>query len=169
MIYVLAVFLPPLGLLLNGQPFSAIFNLVLIVFCFIFGWIFPVLFAVPSLALIAADASLADGLYIAVLDALRGDVFAGAYLREGDEVTELAPVKLVPQSALAHEAAQLHATIVGPEEHPRTIPRAANVVRLGAWLALEPVSLAAWEPDYGRLAEAQVKWEQAHGRPLPVA
>jgi tRNA threonylcarbamoyladenosine biosynthesis protein TsaB len=127
------------------------------------------LFAVPSLALIAADASLADGLYIAVLDALRGDVFAGAYLREGDEVTELAPVKLVPQSVLAHEAAQLHATIVGPEEHPRTIPRAANVVRLGAWLALEPVSLAAWEPDYGRLAEAQVKWEQAHGRPLPVA
>ena len=48
-------------------------------------------------------------------------------------------------------------------------PRAANVVRLGQWLALPPVSLAAWEPDYGRLAEAQVKWERAHGRPLPVA
>ena len=32
MIYVLAVLLPPLGLLLNGQPFSAIFNLVLVVF-----------------------------------------------------------------------------------------------------------------------------------------
>jgi len=30
MIYVLAALLPPLGLLLNGQPFSAIFNLVLI-------------------------------------------------------------------------------------------------------------------------------------------
>src|SRR3954453_3832031 len=30
MTYILAVFLPPLGLLLNGQPFSAIFNLVLI-------------------------------------------------------------------------------------------------------------------------------------------
>jgi hypothetical protein len=40
MIYVLAALLPPLGLLLNGQPFSAIFNLVLIVFCAIFGWFF---------------------------------------------------------------------------------------------------------------------------------
>jgi tRNA threonylcarbamoyladenosine biosynthesis protein TsaB len=127
------------------------------------------LLAVPSLALIAGDPSLADGSYLAVIDALRGDVFAGTYLREGDVVTELAPVRLVAREALAREAAAMHATVIGPEEHPRTPPRAANVVRLGAWLALEPVSLAAWEPDYGRLAEAQVKWEQAHGRPLPVA
>ena len=41
MIYVLAALLPPLGLLLNGQPFSAIFNLVLIVICVVFGLIFP--------------------------------------------------------------------------------------------------------------------------------
>jgi tRNA threonylcarbamoyladenosine biosynthesis protein TsaB len=30
-----------------------------------------------------------------------------------------------------------------------------------------PVDLASWEPEYGRLAEAQVRWEAAHGRPLP--
>ena len=48
MIYVLAALLPPLGLLLNGQPFSAIFNLVLIVFCAILGLIFHVLLLVPS-------------------------------------------------------------------------------------------------------------------------
>ena len=48
MIYVLAALLPPLGLLLNGQPFSAILNLVLIVFCVIFGLIFHVLLLVPS-------------------------------------------------------------------------------------------------------------------------
>ena len=55
MIYVLAALLPPLGLLLNGQPFSAIFNVVLIVFCLIFGLIFNVLLLVPSAhALIAA-------------------------------------------------------------------------------------------------------------------
>jgi len=48
MIYILAALLPPLGLLLNGQPFSAIFNLVLIVVCVLFGLIFPVLFLVPS-------------------------------------------------------------------------------------------------------------------------
>jgi len=48
MIYVLAALVPPLGLLLNGQPFSAIFNLVLIVFCVVFGLIFHVLLLVPS-------------------------------------------------------------------------------------------------------------------------
>jgi hypothetical protein len=47
-IYVLAALLPPIGLLLNGQPFSAIFNLVLIVFCAIFGLFFHVLLLVPS-------------------------------------------------------------------------------------------------------------------------
>jgi uncharacterized membrane protein YqaE (UPF0057 family) len=49
MIYILAFLLPPLGLLLNGQPFSAIFNLVLMMFCLIFGLIFPALWLVPSI------------------------------------------------------------------------------------------------------------------------
>jgi tRNA threonylcarbamoyladenosine biosynthesis protein TsaB len=127
------------------------------------------LYAVPSLALIAGDASLANGVYLAVLDALRGDVFAAAYSRADDAVAELAPVRLVARDSLAREAARLQATVIGPEERPRTNPRAANMMRLGVWLAQPPVSLAAWEPDYGRLAEAQVKWEQAHGRPLPVS
>jgi hypothetical protein len=48
MIYVLSALLPPIGLLLNGQPFSAIFNLFLIVFCVIFGLFFHVLLLVPS-------------------------------------------------------------------------------------------------------------------------
>jgi hypothetical protein len=48
MIYILAIFLPPLALLLNGQPFSAIFNGLLIVPCLIFGLIFHPLLLVPS-------------------------------------------------------------------------------------------------------------------------
>ncbi len=48
MSYVLAALLPPLGLLLNGQPFSAIFNVVLIAFCLVFGLIFHILLLVPS-------------------------------------------------------------------------------------------------------------------------
>jgi hypothetical protein len=48
MIYALAALLPPLGLLLNGQPFSAIFNVLLIVFCAIFGLFFHILLLVPS-------------------------------------------------------------------------------------------------------------------------
>jgi hypothetical protein len=54
MIYILAVFLPPLALLLNGQPFAAIFNLALIVPCLVFGLIFHVLWLVPSLHAIIA-------------------------------------------------------------------------------------------------------------------
>ena len=48
MIYLLAALLPPIGLIVNGQPFAAIFNLVLIVPCVIFGLIFHVLLLVPS-------------------------------------------------------------------------------------------------------------------------
>jgi hypothetical protein len=48
MIYVLAALLPPVGLLFNGQPFAAIFNLILIPFCVILGLVFHVLLLVPS-------------------------------------------------------------------------------------------------------------------------
>jgi hypothetical protein len=48
MIYLLAIFLPPLALLLNGQPFAAILNVFLIVPCLILGLIFHPLLIVPS-------------------------------------------------------------------------------------------------------------------------
>jgi hypothetical protein len=48
MIYILAVLLPPLALLLNGQPFSAVLNLILIVPCILLGFVFPLLWLVPS-------------------------------------------------------------------------------------------------------------------------
>jgi uncharacterized membrane protein YqaE (UPF0057 family) len=71
MIYILAIFLPPLGLLLNGQPFSAILNVVLLVLCFIFGWIFPVLFAVPSLhAVLAIAMKREDRKHREIVDAI---------------------------------------------------------------------------------------------------
>jgi uncharacterized membrane protein YqaE (UPF0057 family) len=54
MIYLLAVFLPPLALLLNGQPFSAILNLLMIVPCFVLGLIFNVLLFVPSIHAVIA-------------------------------------------------------------------------------------------------------------------
>ena len=72
MIYVLAALMPPLGLLLNGQPFSAIFNVVLIVVCIIFGLIFPILFLVPSAhALIAVHMRREDRKHAEVVDAIR--------------------------------------------------------------------------------------------------
>ena len=54
MIYIVAALLPPLALLLNGQPFSAVLNLVLIVPCLIFGLVFHVLLLVPSLHAVIA-------------------------------------------------------------------------------------------------------------------
>ncbi|MBN8919914.1 MAG: hypothetical protein J0H62_04285 [Rhizobiales bacterium] len=72
MIYILAFFLPPLGLLLNGQPFAAILNLVLLVCCVVFGLIFPVLFLVPSLhGIIAVHMRREDRKHREVVEAIR--------------------------------------------------------------------------------------------------
>jgi hypothetical protein len=50
MIYLLAIFVPPVGLLFNGQPLSALLNLALIVPCLAIGLLFfPILLLVPSL------------------------------------------------------------------------------------------------------------------------
>ena len=54
MIYLLAVFIPPLGLLLSGQPFAAILNAALIIPCLLFGLVFHVLLLVPSLHAVIA-------------------------------------------------------------------------------------------------------------------
>lgn len=71
-IYVLAALLPPLGLLLNGQPFSALFNLVLIAFCAIFGLIFHVLLVEPSAhAVIAVHMKREERRHREVVEAIR--------------------------------------------------------------------------------------------------
>jgi len=71
MIYILAFLLPPLGLLLNGQPFSAIFNLVLIVPCLLFGLIFPVLWLVPSIhGVVAVHMRREDRRHREIVDAI---------------------------------------------------------------------------------------------------
>jgi len=72
MIYLLAALLPPLGLLLNGQPFSAVFNLLLLVVCLILGLFFHVLLLVPSAhALIAVHMKREDRRHREVVEAIR--------------------------------------------------------------------------------------------------
>jgi hypothetical protein len=72
MIYALAALVPPLGLLFNGQPFSAILNVLLIVFCLIFGIFFHILLLVPSAhALIAVHMKREDRRHREVVDAIR--------------------------------------------------------------------------------------------------
>jgi hypothetical protein len=72
MIYILAALLPPLGLLFNGQPFAAIFNVILMVFCAVFGLFFHFLLLVPSAhALIAVHMKRERRMHREVVDAIR--------------------------------------------------------------------------------------------------
>lgn len=71
MIYILAFLVPPLGLLFNGQPFSAVLSVMLITLCFIFGWIFPVLFLVPSIhGVVAVHMEREDRKHREIVDAI---------------------------------------------------------------------------------------------------
>jgi hypothetical protein len=87
------------------------------------------------------------------------------------EVHAVTPTWLVPSATVAAVAAEHGARPVGPGQAAHSIdPHARAAARLGALIeATPPADLAGWEPAYGRLAEAQVKWEAAHGRPLAAS
>jgi tRNA threonylcarbamoyladenosine biosynthesis protein TsaB len=126
---------------------------------------------VSSLALLVASRPLPPGLYLAALDALRGEHYVERYEVAADgAIAAVAPTTLVGSAELGRTAERLGATLLvaGPGgEGPA--PHARGAARLGALLAASgPADLARWEPAYGRLAEAQVKWEAAHGQPLQV-
>lgn len=128
------------------------------------------LFEVPSLALLVAGNALAGGRYLAVLDAMREEAYVAGYERTPTGLREIAPFALIPRSAVAARAEALSARAVGPAEPEPLWPHARGVALLAASLeGAVPVDLAAWEPQYGRLAEAQVRWEREHGRPLAGA
>jgi len=64
MIYILAVLVPPLALLLNGQPFSALLNLIILLPCLILGvLLFPItsfVLFIPSIHAVIAIAMKRD-------------------------------------------------------------------------------------------------------------
>lgn len=122
-----------------------------------------------SLALVVAGAlDIRPGAYLAVLDAMRGERFVAPFTRAaGGSLTVLGPAARVTHEAAVEAALRDGAIAIGPLEQLAAMPHARGVaplldsiVRSGA------VSVDAWEPVYGRLAEAQVKWEAAHGRSL---
>ena len=127
------------------------------------------LYPVSSLLLIVAGAQPlpAPGRYVAVLDAMRGDVFAAVYSVTEDAITSESPTTIVARAALAGFAREHAAKAIGPAENVLGSPHARGAARLGHLTPWPPpADLATWEPNYGRLAEAQVKWEAAHGRAL---
>lgn len=145
------------------------------------------LWAVSSLAALAHDgvAALADqqlfpyldGLIVAVLDARRGEVFAGCYqattardpLTLVDTERVLAPAELAPwvtqlangrPVAYAGDAIDAHAEVLAPLADtwmpPRT-PSGASVAQLALAGSRTDV-LTGGAPTYIRLAEAEVKY-----------
>jgi tRNA threonylcarbamoyladenosine biosynthesis protein TsaB len=129
------------------------------------------LFAVSSLLLTVSGARphLPPGEYLSVLDAMRAEVFAARVLAgpEGS-ATQVEPTTIFNGDQLREFAAGHDAVrIVGPGQEGDWHPHARGVAGvISALIEAGPVDLASWEPDYGRLAEAQVRWEAAHGRPL---
>jgi tRNA threonylcarbamoyladenosine biosynthesis protein TsaB len=128
------------------------------------------LFALSSLALLAgAEGAPSAGRYLAVLDALREESYVGGYQVEGGGVSEFFSERLVRQSEVEQLASSLGAVTVGPGRAIDRAPHARGAVALESMITESgPVDLASWEPRYGRKAEAQMRWEASHQRPLPL-
>lgn len=112
----------------------------------------PVL-AIPSLLLVAAEAAPpgTDRVVVAA-DALRGEWYVQSMHRATDGWRQDGEVHLASAPPAGAMTGRPH----------------ARAVRACSPAAFTPVDLAAWEPAYGRLAEAQVRWESTHGKPLPA-
>lgn len=128
------------------------------------------LFPVPSLLLILAATNRSDGLWMCAMPAMRGEVFAALYKVEGGNILQQAETQILSDAALRDDAERLGAKLVGPAHDEEETPHARGVARvLDQAIERGACDIDSWEPTYGRLAEAQVKWEAAHGRPLSAA
>jgi len=145
---------------------------------------FP-LWTAPSLMVSAAGVARAGDTVLAVSNALRGEVYAAAYRFEGETIRELLPPSvyrpddlvarglavsrlvgdLPPALARTVEAGAGQTLVTSPEGAPRARTLLGLVDRSGGATRVKRVE--GWEPLYGRPAEAQARWEMAHGRPLP--
>lgn len=126
------------------------------------------LFAVPSLALMRPKGrtGLQAGRWMAVLDAMRGDLYAALLdVDEDGRVSASSPVRLIAAVDAERVALEFDARLLGIAPGVDAAPRAGALATVATALVAE-VPLTSWEPAYGRLAEAQVKWEAAHGRAL---
>ena len=141
------------------------------------------LVAIPSLlgAAHAAGVNVAAACY----DALRGEVFGAVYAFENGQVNTIVAPELftIPMLVVRTHRSPDLAVGDGAELDRETVvawtgrapigiaalpPIAGSLVALvGYEGAQSPLDRSLGEPVYGRPAEAQVKWEASHGRPLP--
>jgi len=128
------------------------------------------LFAVSSLLLTVTGARppLPSGEYLSVLDAMRGEFYAARIALHQGVASQTEPPTIISSERLDDfRVADYMLKVIGPGQQIDAHPHARGVAPLLEALIHDgPVDLASWEPDYGRLAEAQVRWEAAHGRKL---
>ena len=128
------------------------------------------LFVAPSPLLIVSGAEppFAPGTYVAILDAMRGDVFSLVVTVDASGVFRSAEYVLEPCAAAEARAKSLGAVVVGPSAPGAHAPHARGFAPLFRQGLVARVDLDTWEPDYGRKAEAQVRWERDHGQALEM-
>ena len=143
------------------------------------------LVAIPALAAAAASAAAVLGPVpiAACFDALRGQVFGAVYVLRPERLeVVVAPGLWTPEELIAASAERPRAAVgdgavrYGMDRWTGARPLDVRALRpTGAsLLALQPLAgvgrriedPATAEPDYGRPAEAQARWEARHGRPL---
>lgn len=130
------------------------------------------LWVASSLLASAATVHAPEGATVlAVSNALRGELFVAGYrFSPGAVETALAPTVLLPGQVAERLAPPW--VLAGPSAQvlggvPSWPDAGALLGLVGVAGALTAVpNPAAWEPEYGRPAEAQAKWERDHGRPL---
>lgn len=136
------------------------------------------LHALPSFLLAAIELRDVPGRYLLHSDALRGERYAQSYTVHADGAVyadaALRRLSLADAEAAATEAGLMLVSMgsqcASALDVRSVLPHARHAAHLvNSWVDFPPVQVAHWEPDYGRLAEAQVKWETTHGRALPSA
>jgi tRNA threonylcarbamoyladenosine biosynthesis protein TsaB len=121
---------------------------------------------------------------LVVTSALRGELYAASYRLDLPDTVEttMAPVVATPESLYRESPDLLVADapdklvdrlsdrlavplVRGGPARPAALGLAGLVGVTGGAERIENID--AWEPQYGRPAEAQARWEIAHGRTLP--
>lgn len=138
------------------------------------------LVAVPSLVL-RAVAARRPGLRLVATDAMRGDRYAALVEIAGSGADAIAtryrylgvhPAEAIPGLARTHGAEwdDREPDVPAPARGAVGVALALGGAIVGprSALAFAPIDLMSWEPEYGRKAEAQVRWEVAHGRALDI-
>ncbi len=126
---------------------------------------------ISSLALLVGALPVRrPGHYLAAMDAMRGESYVQAFDIDAAQcIVVSGPQVVMSSDAVDQDAADRGAIAVGPGHSGATlvVPHARAAAVLTNMIdSTAPANLAAWEPQYGRLAEAQVKWESEHGRAL---